>query len=439
MKNYKIIRICSANPYIDLFENYYAKNCLDELSYAQALKWFQEKGFLTPGSWSECMRQLGNESIDIVPDFMSLQKQWARENGEDVDFTQAGWSAQCLFDQIKTIKPDIIFFYAGGFYTMPADARRHLKERFPFVKLVTGLWGDSLGSSYSVFSDLDMLFCADIPFVEKARAAGIKAHLIRNCFDHLLEKIVENEGVSGFTNDFIFAGHSGYRYNDHRERYLDLIKLMQNSVLKVWCWEPVERSGIKRKNEFFMRGVRDVLVSMLETLSVDNIQRLRRICHAEGENTRFSRIFEDASRKHKGQEFCNWWHDKRPICDLFPSRCFAPVYGLDYYRLLKGAKIVFNRHVDEKGYCGNIRMFEATGLGACLVTDRKKESARFFNPDDEIVTYDSIDECIEKVRYLLDHDSVREKIASAGKCRTIKDHTVMNRCREINNILEKML
>ena len=78
MKNYKILRICSAS-YIDLFENYYANNCLDELSYTEALMWFQKKGFLIPGSWSTCMRQLGNESTDIIPDFMPLQNQWARE------------------------------------------------------------------------------------------------------------------------------------------------------------------------------------------------------------------------------------------------------------------------------------------------------------------------------------------------------------------------
>ena len=73
-----------------------------------------------------------------------------------------------------------------------------------------------------------------------------------------------------------------------------------------------------------------------------------------------------------------------------------------------------------------------TGVSSCLITDRSSEMVHLFVPDEEGVTSSPIDECIEKVNYLLDNESVRIEIAKKGKTRTLKDHTVMNRCTEVN-------
>ena len=439
METYKIIRICAAEPHIDFFYNYYERNHLSDLTYNEALRKLQEYGFLVPGSWSVCMQQLGNESTDIIVDFMPMQKHWAEENGSIIDFTRSDWSIQSLFAQIKTIKPNIILFYAGGVHTIPADTRRRLKDTFPFIKIVAGFWTDELKGGYTVFRDMDILFCAYRSVIDRAKSAGVKACLVRNCFDHILGKIVEGGEISTPINDFIFAGHSGYLFNDKRGRYLDLIKLMNNSTMKIWCWEPGERLYLKRKLERLMRNMKDTAVGVLSKLNEEHINKLRIFMNTQGEETRVSRLFEDAVRKRKGLERCNWWHDKRSFFELYPSRCFSPVFGIDYYRLFKSSKIVFNRHTEDITYCGNYRMFEVTGMGACLLTDRRKGAMSFFMPDDEIVTYDSIEECIEKVNYLLSHEEVRYRIAAAGRRRTLRDHTVMNRCQEIDETLRKML
>jgi spore maturation protein CgeB len=41
----------------------------------------------------------------------------------------------------------------------------------------------------------------------------------------------------------------------------------------------------------------------------------------------------------------------------------------------------------------------------------------------EIVTYGSIDECIEKAKWYIAHDDEREQIATAGRARAVVDHT----------------
>jgi spore maturation protein CgeB len=91
------------------------------------------------------------------------------------------------------------------------------------------------------------------------------------------------------------------------------------------------------------------------------------------------------------------------------------------------------------GSVGNMRMYETTGMGTCLLTDSGDNMADLFEPDREVVTYSSIDECIEKSRYLLDHEDVRRKIALAGQQRTLRDHTMSNRSLQVDSMIQGML
>ena len=73
------------------------------------------------------------------------------------------------------------------------------------------------------------------------------------------------------------------------------------------------------------------------------------------------------------------------------------------------------------------------------LTDSGTNMSDLFEEEKEVVTYSSIDECIEKVNYLLEHEDVRRQIAAAGQRRTLKDHTTLNRCQQVDEILQKML
>ena len=128
------------------------------------------------------------------------------------------------------------------------------------------------------------------------------------------------------------------------------------------------------------------------------------------------------------------------LSELYPDRCFAPVAGMDMYNLLHKSIITFNKHTDQAWGCvGNMRMFEATGVGTCLVTDSGLNMRDLFEPDKEVVTYASVEEAVEKVNYLLEHPKEAEQIAKAGQARTLKDHTIMNRCQQIDEVIQKFL
>ena len=93
------------------------------------------------------------------------------------------------------------------------------------------------------------------------------------------------------------------------------------------------------------------------------------------------------------------------------------------YAILQRSKVTFNKHIDMSNeYIGNARMFEATGVGALLLTDGLSSPNKVFK-EDEVVYYDTVEEAIEKLNYYLGHETDRLKIAKKGQERTLADYT----------------
>lgn len=98
----------------------------------------------------------------------------------------------------------------------------------------------------------------------------------------------------------------------------------------------------------------------------------------------------------------------------------------DVPRLFAQSKIILG--VSAIGHCQDfvglkLRDFDAPMSGSCYVTQHNDDLHELYEVGREIVTYRDIDECVEKVRYLLGHESARETIAKAGRERALRDHT----------------
>ncbi len=130
---------------------------------------------------------------------------------------------------------------------------------------------------------------------------------------------------------------------------------------------------------------------------------------------------------------------KSTVADSLRERMQPPVYGIAMFKALANARIAFNMHIDMTSSAANIRMFEATGVGACLLTDRQPGLDLLFEEDREIVAYSSPEECAEKVRWLLDHPDERRAIAVAGQKRTLTDHRLEERVGQLHKIVLKEL
>lgn len=124
---------------------------------------------------------------------------------------------------------------------------------------------------------------------------------------------------------------------------------------------------------------------------------------------------------------------------IYQQRFMGEKWGLDMYQTLQRSKITFNSHIDiSNGYIGNMRMFEATGIGTLLLTDGKKAPLKIFN-DDEVAYYDSVDEAIEKFRYYSDHPVEREPIAKKGQARTLSEYNPDNVCKKLYDYILKYM
>lgn len=115
-------------------------------------------------------------------------------------------------------------------------------------------------------------------------------------------------------------------------------------------------------------------------------------------------------------------------------------WGLDMYNIFYNSRIVLNHHIDEaEDNANNMRLYEATGTGAMLLTDAKKNMGDLFAVNGEVVTYASPSECAERVEYFLGHELERAAIAKAGQERTLKSHTYRQRMERLVTLLEPLV
>ena len=77
----------------------------------------------------------------------------------------------------------------------------------------------------------------------------------------------------------------------------------------------------------------------------------------------------------------------------------------------------------EDFYAFKMRDFDGPMSGSCYVTHDNPDLQLVYKVGEDIVTYRSVDDCIDKVRWYLSHEDERERVAQAGRARALTDHT----------------
>ncbi len=119
------------------------------------------------------------------------------------------------------------------------------------------------------------------------------------------------------------------------------------------------------------------------------------------------------------------------------------VWGRDMFGVLASSVVTLNIHgsIGEGApfEAANLRLFEATGMGALLVTDRMHNLGDLFLAGREVVDYSDPREAASVVRYYVEHPAEGAEIAAAGQTRTLRDHTWIDRMRRLIAMIEKRL
>jgi hypothetical protein len=161
----------------------------------------------------------------------------------------------------------------------------------------------------------------------------------------------------------------------------------------------------------------DIDVSFVGTVSVDHQQRIA--------------LLEAVAGRY---DLKLWGNRPQALPASSPlHRCYqGEVWGADMYQVLRRSRITLNSHIDMAGSeAGNMRLFEATGVGTFLLTDFKDNLDTLFAPDREVAVWRSIDDCLAGIGRYLGDEAAGMAIARAGHERTMAQHTYRHRAREI--------
>lgn len=115
-------------------------------------------------------------------------------------------------------------------------------------------------------------------------------------------------------------------------------------------------------------------------------------------------------------------------------------YGIEMFEILRRSALTLNQHIDMADqFANNQRLYEATGMGACLVTDHKINLADIFDLDREVRPYRDPEDCCRAIAALLEDHALLAATARAGQRRTVQDHTIAARMQQATTVIAELL
>jgi len=131
--------------------------------------------------------------------------------------------------------------------------------------------------------------------------------------------------------------------------------------------------------------------------------------------------------------------ERLPASSPIHGRYRGEAWGRGMYDILRRSCITLNHHIDlAEDWANNMRLYEATGVGALLLTDAKRNLHEIFAPGKQVVVYTSAEDCVSKVDQLLADKERRMEIAAAGQRHCLEVHNYHQRTGEIAALCDSL-
>ena len=346
--------------------------------YASSLSGLMSSVFVGTDFWSRAASEgSGLELMEVVLNCKPLQEQWAAENGLVVEGDD--WMRGILCEQVRRFDPEVLIFHDQEYLDadFQTEVLRHCRPRLIVA------WDGIARCDAARFANCHLVL-TNFPFVRDFyRTAGLRSEVLPYSFHaDIAERIGTLERIYPLT----FAGSLVVRSDLHVRRLRLVGELAKHFPLSV------RATG-----------------SILQWKWTERTQR-RRLRHLH-------------------------WSEAMDVHRLGRANLGA-VHGLPMYRFFSESLVSFNVHIDNaRNVASNMRLFEASGMGACLLTDGADGMEDYFEPDREVVLYGSPAEAVEKARWLLDNPEKARAIGEAGFQRTMRDHTFEKRIPLLESLL----
>lgn len=346
-------------------------------NYQTQLQALIDACFGTSDFYSRHLNDLGCEAQDLVVNCVQLQAAWAKEN--NVPLSQLALKVPHRLFRLPLIGP-----FLAGLPGLMDVAVAQIKASKP-----------------------DVLYCQDLSFFPAEVLQELKKH-VRLIVGQIACPLPPESFLKGY--DLILTSFP---------HFVDRLRAL----------------GVA--SEYFRIGFDERVLSLLGSVQKDiDFSFVGGISRHHGGAIP---LLEYLTKKNDLHIF-GYGANSLPAASPIRQNHGGEVWGLDMYRALARSRITLNRHINvAENNANNMRLYEATGVGAMLLTDRKSNLHEIFEIDKEVVAYSSKEEAAELVRYFLNHREEASQIAKAGQDRTLREHTYANRMQELVPILKKHL
>jgi spore maturation protein CgeB len=376
------VRIAIVDTYYAAFvTSFYERHAeLHEAPYDEQHAALIAESFGTSDAYSHHLRALGHDAIDLIADCTPLQYRWADEQG----VLRSARRAAAV-----------------------APGRAGLLARRRLLREITLRQIDEFRP--------DVVFCHNLAFFSRPELDRLrKRHLV---VGQIASPLPAERLVAGF--DLVLTSFPHF-------------------VPRIRAIGPA--------SEFFRLGVDPRVVERLRARGTDPerldgrphavvfVGGVNPAVHAQG-----TRLLEDLAARFP-VDVWGYGADALPPGSPILERYHGEAWGLDMYAALASARVAVNRHIDAaEGHANNMRLYEASAMGAALVTDEGEGLDAILEPGRETLAYNGTDDLIAKIERLLEHDDERKRIAAAGQRRTLEEHSFARRMEELAGILERRL
>ena len=346
---------------------------LEKAPFDQQMGAVLDDGYSAGHIFTPYLGDLGYETQFVVANNQYAQDQWLEENDAVIE-NQENWIQEIVKKQIAAFEPDIL--YTCNPVWFDSDFIRRLTH---IPQLVMG-WHSS----------------------------GINDTVDWSAYDIMLSGLTEMSNVARQLG----AGDNEFFYPGFPKRLLSALKPPAHRFDVVF-------SGIWTENEAHER-----------------------------QNLYLKRIANAATTPGQGFSFAlHLAGDLSTVPSSLQPFLADPKYGVAMQKAFQKGRIVIDARpthyftkdgqaVDIGGEdTANMRIFEAVGSGCFLLTEHFEGIRKFFEPGEEIETYRSEEELIEKIRYYLDHPEEIEQITQKGQERCHIEHDMIDRAREFDRII----
>lgn len=367
--------------YPQYLEWFYRDRDISELSFDAHRQMLFDDHFGWPAELCALMRRQGWDCSFLVSNDERLQRKWAAEHGYTVR-SDEDWQDEIALEQVRRLKPDVLW------------VSLHLHRYGAFVAEAAKYAGRTIAWVGS-------------PFKRKIDLAGISVLLTENPNTLRAEH-------GRFERVIVTA--PGF---DPAIRQFTAGALKTTDVVTVG---QIARSHTRRTETIawlLRKGIDLNVVGVID--DPPPLSWWRNLRLAAWFALRRGRLSDSAECLRKA--FVPSRYERAVEC-IRPV-CFPAVFGRGMYVKLAESRVVLNVHIDVAGArSGNMRMFEATGVGSCLVTEHARNIEDLFIPGEEVLTYRSKEELLDILKMAVNDPAMTRRIAEAGQRRTLRDHTL---------------